>query len=132
MILISSHCRKVINLRTHQRFAKEMLNTEYCLVWILWLWMAFQQEMLQRRVPDVFNSNIQFLIFSLTHIYMLPPAKVHNFSYFLPVTGRHQLCQSKNTPSHRDIWCFFRAVWTLWCFYCVFIFLSIHARFTDL
>jgi len=32
MLFISSVCQKVINLRTHQRFTKEMLNTEYYLV----------------------------------------------------------------------------------------------------
>lgn len=73
MILIRSICQKVINLRTHQRFAREMLNTEYYLVWVLWAWMAFQQVMLQRRVLKIFNSKIQFLIFShsLTCSYQL-------------------------------------------------------------
>lgn len=66
MILVRSICQKVINLRSHQRFAKEMLNTEYYLVWILWAWMAFQQVMLQRRVLKIFNSKVPFLIFSHT------------------------------------------------------------------
>lgn len=89
MILISSICQKVINLRTHQRFAKEILNTEYYLVWILWVWMAFQQVMLQRRVPNMFKSSVQSLIFSHIHMhtYLLPPVKVHNFSQILP--ARH-------------------------------------------
>lgn len=81
MILISSICQKVINLRTHQRFAEEMLNTEYYVVWILWVWMAFQQVMLQRRAPNMFNSNVSYILtHTHMHSYLLPPVKVYNSS----------------------------------------------------
>lgn len=113
MILISSFCQKVINLRTHQRFAKEILNTEYYLVWILWVWMAFQQVMLQRRIPNVFKSSIQSLIFSHIHMHtnLLAHVKIHNLSQILPAT--HRPCQSKITEQQRHLM-FFHCTLNFW------------------